>query len=60
MILGEVLHILREEASAICSSNTALYVLLFTDDSLENTAIYEEIAKKRFGKRGIHNELRAQ
>ena len=60
MILGEVLHILREEASAICSSNTALYVLLFTDDSLENTAIYEEIAKKRFGKRGLPNELRAQ
>lgn len=60
MILGKVLHILREEASAICSSNTALYVLLFTDDSLENTAIYEEIAKKRFGKRGLPNELRAQ
>lgn len=60
MILGEVLHILREEASAICGSNTALYVLLFTNDSLENTSIYEEIAKKKFGKHGLPNEIRAQ
>ncbi len=60
MILGEILHILKEEATAICSSNTSLYVLLFTDDSLENTGSYEETTKKLFGKRGLSNEMRAQ
>lgn len=59
MILGEVLHVLKEAADAICSTNSALYVLLFTDEPLSESASYEETAKQLFKDRGLKSELRA-
>jgi len=60
MILGDVLHILMEEGSAFCDTNTALYILLFTDDSIDDAPFYQNIAKKKFSGQGLKNDMQAK
>ena len=58
MILGDVLHILKEEGKAFCNSNQTLYKLLFIKDN--DNADYEDPAKKAFSKGGLSADLQAQ
>ena len=57
MILGDVLHILKEEGKAFCHTNPTLYILLFTDADFEDVPLYEDQAKKAFSKSGLSGEL---
>lgn len=57
MILGDVLHVLRDESAAFCHSNPTLYVLLFTEASLDDLPFYENKGKKAFSKTGLPGEL---
>ena len=57
MILGDVLHVLKDEGAAFCHSNPTLYVLLFTEASLDDLPFYENKGKKAFSKTGLSGEL---